>query len=330
MFNIEFAYPWVLLALVLMPALVVLYIYRQRKGYTYLVVSFLSQAGKAPDTARPLARHSLFVLRMIAVACLIIILARPQSSQSWKNVTTEGIDIVIALDISGSMLAQDFRPDRLEAAKSVATEFITGRPDDRIGLIVFSGESFTQCPLTSDHTSLINLMQNVQSGMITDGTAIGDGLATAVNRLKDSKAKSKVIILLTDGENNQGAVAPTTAADIAKTFDIRVYTIGVGRRGTAPYPVQTPFGIQFEDRPVNIDEPLLQEISSLTGALYFRATSNQKLKEIYTQIDKLEKTRIEVSEHHKRDEQYLGFGLLALLVLGMELTGRFTWLRSIP
>lgn len=330
MLNIEFANPWMLVLLAIIPPLVFLYIYRQRKGYSYLIVSFLSQAGRAPKTLRPTLRHALFGLRIVALICLIVILARPQSSSSWKDVTTEGIDIILALDISGSMLAQDFKPDRLEAAKNVATEFVSGRPDDRVGLVVFSGESFTQCPLTSDHSALINLMRNIKSGMIADGTAIGDGLATAVNRLKDSQAKSKVIILLTDGVNNQGSVAPGTAADIAKTFGIRVYTIGVGRIGTAPYPVQTPFGIQMQDMPVEIDEPLLRQISATTGADYFRATSNQKLKEIYEQIDTLEKTRIEVSEHHKREERFMSFGLIALMVLGLELIGKLTWLRMLP
>ncbi len=206
----------------------------------------------------------------------------------------------MALDISGSMLARDFKPDRLEASKDVATEFISGRPYDRIGLVVFSGESFTQCPLTTDHAVLINLMHEIQSGMIEDGTAIGMGLANAVNRIKDSEAKSKVIILLTDGVNNMGEIAPATAAGIAKTFGIRVYTIGVGTQGMAPYPVQTPFGIQYQNMPVEIDEAILKEIAQTTGGRYFRATDNDKLVQVYHEIDKLEKSKIDVKQFIKK------------------------------
>jgi Ca-activated chloride channel family protein len=218
------------------------------------------------------------------------------------------------------MLARDFRPDRLEASKNVATEFISGRPYDRMGLVVFSGESFTQCPLTTDHAVLINLLHEVQSGMIEDGTAIGMGLATAVNRIKDSRAKSKVIILLTDGVNNRGEIAPATAADIAKTYGIRVYTIGVGSQGMAPYPVQTPYGIQYQDMPVEIDEGILQEISEKTGGKYFRATDNNKLVLVYKEIDKLEKSKIDVRQFSRKEEKYflpaiIAFCLLAIVIL---------------
>jgi len=257
-------------------------------------------------------------------------LARPQSSNSWQNVTTEGIDIVIALDISSSMLAMDFQPNRLEAAKDVATKFISGRPNDKIGLVVFSGESFTQCPLTTDHATVINLFRNIETGMIEDGTAIGNGLATAVSRLKESTAISRVVILLTDGDNNRGEIAPVTAAELAKTYGIRVYTVGVGTMGTAPYPVQTPFGVQVRDMEVKIDEPTLQKIASTTDGKYFRATDNNSLAEIYKEIDKLEKSKMEVHEFSKKEEQYLKFALAGALLLLLGLFLKTTIFRNIP
>jgi Ca-activated chloride channel family protein len=261
---------------------------------------------------------------------LIMALARPQSSNSWQNVTTEGIDIVIALDISSSMLAMDFQPNRLEAAKDVATQFISGRPNDKIGLVVFSGESFTQCPLTTDHATVVNLFRNIESGMIEDGTAIGNGLATAVSRLKESSAISRVVILLTDGENNRGEIAPVTAAELAKTFGIRVYTVGVGTIGTAPYPMQTPFGVQVRDVEVKIDETTLQKIAETTDGKYFRATNNNKLAEIYQEIDKLEKSKIDVKEFSKKEEQYLKFALAGALLLMLGLFLKTTIFRNIP
>jgi Ca-activated chloride channel family protein len=232
-------------------------------------------------------------------------------------------------DISGSMLSRDFKPDRIEAAKNIATEFISGRPYDRIGLVVFSGESFTQCPLTTDHAVLINLLREIQSGMIEDGTAIGMGLATAVNRIKDSPSKSKVIILLTDGVNNKGEIAPATAAGIAKTFGIRVYTIGVGTQGMAPYPVQTPYGIQYQDMPVEIDEGILQEISQMTGGKYFRATDNDSLEKIYKEIDKLEKSKIDVKQFSRKEEKYLLPALIAFFLLVIEITARNTIFKNL-
>jgi Ca-activated chloride channel family protein len=235
----------------------------------------------------------------------------------------------MALDISGSMLARDFKPDRLEASKDVATEFISGRPYDRIGLVVFSGESFTQCPLTTDHAVLINLMREVQSGMIEDGTAIGMGLATAVNRIKDSQAKSKVIILLTDGVNNRGEIAPSTAADIAKTYGIRVYTIGVGTQGMAPYPVNTPFGMQYQNMPVEIDEGILKDISSKTGGKYFRATDNNKLIQVYNEIDKMEKSKIDVRQFSRKEERYFIPALIAFILLAAEILARNTLFRNL-
>jgi Ca-activated chloride channel family protein len=275
-------------------------------------------------------RHVLFSFRVIAIALLVMALARPQSTKNWKDVTTEGIDIVLALDISSSMLAKDFNPNRLEASKSIAKEFIKDRPNDRIGLVVFSGESFTQCPLTTDHSVLINLFEEIESGMVKDGTAIGMGLATAVNRLKDSDTESKVVILLTDGVNNMGSIAPATAAEIATTFDIRVYTIGVGSQGKAPYPINTPYGVRYKDMEVEIDEEVLQQIATGTNGEYFRATNNQKLKSIYQQIDEMEKSRIEVKKYSEKSEEYLGFALIAGILLLLEVLAKSTIMRGIP
>ena len=273
-------------------------------------------------------RHSTFVFRCLAIGLLIVALARPQTSLSWQNSTTEGIDIMIASDISGSMLAEDFVPNRLEAGKNIAINFIKNRPDDRIGLVIFSGESFTQCPLTIDHDVLVNLYQDVKFGMIDDGTAIGMGLATAVNRLKDSEAKSKVIILLTDGSNNMGSIPPLTAADIAKQFNIRVYTVGIGTHGSARFPVQTPYGIQYQMMPVDVDEGTLTQIANITGGKYFRATDNETLKNIYEQIDKLEKAKIDVTQYHKKTELFLPFALIALLFLVLEFGFKNTLLKG--
>nr|WP_256484255.1 VWA domain-containing protein [Mucilaginibacter flavidus] len=262
------------------------------------------------------------------MAALIAALARPQSSLSWQNSTTEGIDIVIASDISGSMLAEDFEPNRMEAGKNIAIDFIKNRPNDRIGLVIFSGESFTQCPLTIDHDVLINLFKDIKNGMIDDGTAIGMGLATAVNRLKESDAKSKVVILLTDGSNNTGSIPPITAAEIAKQFNIRVYTVGLGTKGMAPYPVQTPMGIQYQRVPVDVDEVTLGKIADITGGKYFRATNNSTLKNIYEQIDKLEKAKIDVTQYHKKTEMFLPLVVITLLLLLLEFVLKNTVLKG--
>ena len=306
------------------------YIFRQKRSTASIQVSSTASVFKAPKTIRHYLRHFIFVSQMIAIAFFVIVLARPQSSSNWENVTTEGIDIIIALDISSSMLARDFSPDRLEAAKNVAMEFISGREHDRMGLVVFAGEAFTQCPLTTDRAVLLNLFKDIQSGLIEDGTAIGNGLATGVNRLKDSEAISRVVILLTDGENNRGEVAPMTAAEIAKTFGIRVYTVGVGSIGTAPYPVQTPFGIELRDMEVKIDENLLTEIANITGGQYFRATSNKKLEEIYKEIDALEKSKIDVQQYNRKSEEFLPFAILGALFLIAGLFLRTTIFRNIP
>lgn len=329
MSRITFADPMFLYLLLIAPAMVAFYVFKQHKAFPSLRMPGLNPFEKSKPTFRNYLRHILFALRVIAVTLLIIIIARPQTTDRFQDVSTEGIDIVLALDISGSMLARDFKPDRLEASKNVATEFISGRPYDRIGLVVFSGESFTQCPLTTDHAVLINLLREVQSGMIEDGTAIGMGLANAINRIKDSEAKSKVIILLTDGVNNRGEIAPATAAGIAKTYGIRVYTIGVGSQGMAPYPVQTPFGTQFQDMPVEIDEAILKDIAQTTGGRYFRATDNNKLVEVYSEIDKLEKSKIDVKQFTRKEEKYLIPAIIACCLIVLELSVKNSVFRNL-
>lgn len=327
--GITFAEPLFLYLLLIVPAMISFYVFKQHKASAALHMPGLQPFEKVGTTFRNYLRHILFGIRTLVVTLLIFILARPQSTDNFQNVSTEGIDIVLALDISGSMLARDFKPDRLEASKNVATEFITGRPYDRIGLVVFSGESFTQCPITTDHAVLINLMREIQSGMIEDGTAIGMGLANAINRIKDSEAKSKVIILLTDGINNRGEIAPATAAGIAKTFNIRVYTIGVGTEGMAPYPVQTPFGMQFQNMPVEIDEGILKDIAQTTGGKYFRATDNDKLVQVYAEIDKLEKSKIDVKQFSRKEEKYMFPAIIAFFLIAIELLIRNTIFRNL-
>jgi len=322
--GIEFAHPIFLWMLIIVPLMVAWYIWKEKETYGALNMSATKGFAANKKSYINVLRHYGIVLRSLAVGLIIVALARPQSSLSWQNTTTEGIDIMIASDISGSMLAEDFKPNRLEAGKEIAIDFIKARPDDRIGLVIFSGESFTQCPLTIDHSVLVNLYQDIHNGMIEDGTAIGMGLATAVNRLKDSEAKSKVIILLTDGSNNTGSIAPATAAEIAKQFGIRVYTVGIGTHGYAPYPVQTPYGIQYQKMEVDIDEPTLTKIASITGGKYFRATNNETLKNIYTQIDKLEKAKIDVTQYRKKTELFLPFAIIALLLLSLEFVLRNT------
>ena len=326
-----FANPTYLYLLLLLIPMIGWYIWKLCKSQASLQVSS-SEAFDAPGATswKVYLRHVPFILRMAAVAVLIIILARPQSTNSWQNTSTEGIDIVLAMDISSSMLAQDLKPNRLEASKDVAASFINGRPNDNIGLVVFAAESFTQCPLTTDHTVLLNLFKDIQPGIIQDGTAIGLGLANAVSRIKDSQAKSKVIILLTDGVNNAGEIAPVTAAEIAKTFGIRVYSIGVGTQGMAPYTFQTAFGVQYQDIQVEIDEATLKQVAATTGGQYFRATDNASLKEIYSEIDKMEKTKISVQQYSKKQEEYKNWALLLFALLLVEILLRNTLLRNIP
>ncbi|MDP1623747.1 MAG: VWA domain-containing protein [Bacteroidales bacterium] len=325
-----FGNPGYLFLLLVIPLLVVWYYYRRKKYTAALQISTAEGFAQVGRNLKIYVYHALYVLRLLAIALLIVALARPQTSLSRQDISVEGIDLVIALDISGSMLAMDFKPDRLEAAKDLAIEFIDGRPNDRIGLVIFSGETFTQCPLTTDHAVLKNLFRDIHSGIIDDGTALGDGLATAVNRLRGSKAVSKVIILLTDGVNNMGALDPRSAAEIAKLYGIRIYTIGIGTMGQAPYPVQTPFGMQTQMMEVKIDEPLLQEIAKGTDGKYFRATNNAKLRSIYQEIDKMEKSKIDVTEFRKKKEEFPPLVLLAFIFLVLELLLRYLYLKNIP
>ena len=329
--EIEFARPVILYFLFINVPIIIWYIYNHSHLTASVKVSSVGSVLEQRAYIKEILRHILFALRLLAISMLIIALARPQASNKWENVNTMGIDIMLSIDVSGSMLARDFKPDRLEAAKTVASEFIAGRRNDRMGLVVFAGESFTQCPLTTDHAVLLNLFRDVQSGMIEDGTAIGVGLANAVKRLKDSDAISKVIILLTDGVNNSGAIDPITAAELAKTFDIRVYTVGVGSMGTAPYPAIDFWGrTVYQDMPVEIDEETLIKISDLTGGKYFRATNNDKLREIYAEIDLLEKSKISVKEFSRKEERFMKWVWIAFVLLLSEVLLRRTVLRSIP
>lgn len=308
------------------------YLYRLRKGGAALRISSVAGVLKAPRTVRYYLRHAPFVLRMAALATLVVALARPQSAEQNTRTNTDGIDIMLALDVSGSMLARDFRPDRLEAAKEVAGSFISDRYGDRIGLVAFAAEAFTQSPLTTDQSTLQTLLAQIRSGLIDDsGTAIGNGLATAINRLRESDAKSKVVILLTDGVNNRGEITPITAAEIAKAQNIRVYTIGVGTEGMAPYPAVDMFGnITFVKQKVEIDEKTLTAMAEMTGGRYFRATDNAKLKAIYDEINQLEKSKVEVTEHLSYHEQFLVWVLAALGLLLAEFLLANLVLKRIP
>ncbi len=328
--DITFANPAYLYLLFLLLPLIGWYLWRHKLLNATLQISTTQPFRKLPKSYKQFVRHVLFALRLLVLGILFVAMARPQSSDAWEDSSTEGIDIVMALDLSSSMLARDFKPNRLEASKDLAMEFITGRPYDRIGLVVFAGQSFTQCPLTTDHAVVMNLFKDLKSGLVEDGTAIGMGLATSVTRLKDSKAKSKVIILLTDGVNNAGEISPMTAAEIAKTYGVRIYTIGVGSEGTAPYPVQTPFGMRYRNMKVEIDEEVLQKVAESTGGNYFRATDNEKLRQIYDRIDQMEKSKIEVKQYRKKNEEFASFLLIALAILFIEVVTRYTLLRSIP
>ena len=311
-----FEYPKLLWLLALPVLLLGLYVYRQIKGRSpHLRVSIAAPWLRKSGVHLAVLRHLPMALFTAAMALLVIALARPRSSSEVEKVNSEGIDIVFAMDVSTSMLARDFTPDRISAAKDIAVEFISQRPSDRMGIVVFAGESYTQCPLTTDRATLINLMKEVQTGLIEDGTAIGNGLATAVARMMDSDAPSRVVILLTDGVNNSGEIAPETAADIAATYNVRVYTIGVGANGEAPYPVMTPWGVEVRRVPVEIDEDLLRRIAETTGGQYFRATDNTKLSEIYSQINKMEKVRTTIDSFPVYKELYGGYAFAALVCL---------------
>ncbi|WP_240509557.1 vWA domain-containing protein [Geofilum rhodophaeum] len=330
MMNHTFLHPQYFFLLLLLLPMIGWYVWKQHSAHATLQISSLRFFSLGRKSRKTYIRHAPFVLRILALIMIITALARPQSTNQLQNVSTEGIDIMVSLDISSSMQAMDFKPNRLEAAKEVAIEFIKGRPNDRMGLVIFAAESFTQCPLTLDHNVLTNLFRDVRIGMLEDGTAIGMGLATAVNRIKDSDAKSKVIILLSDGENNRGQIAPLTAAEIARTFGIRVYTIGVGTIGTAPVPINTVFGQQVQDVEVRIDEAMLTEVAEITGGRYFRATDKAALEAVYEEIDQMEKNKIQVQEYTRHSEEFLPYVLLALLFLLMEMALRNTALRTLP
>lgn len=328
---IRFAHPGLLWLFTIYAPLIAWYIYKRKGAYPSLGISSL---GAFTQSGRPLRQymlHALFILRLAAIGCIIIMLARPQTRDSWRTSRTEGTDIVLAIDISSSMLARDFKPDRLEAAKEVASKFIAARENDNMGLVIFAGESLTGVPMTTDRTALTNYISSLSMGMIEDGTAIGDGLATSINRIKDGKAKSKSIILLTDGSNNTGTVAPKTAAEIAKKYGIKVYTIGVGKNGMAPYPVQNYFGrIEYVNTEVVIDEETLKNIAETTGGKYFRATNNNVLQEIFEEIDSLEKTEIDIKNFSHTEDHYEMWAFLALGLFLLEMLLRNTLLRKIP
>lgn len=329
MWNVEFANPLCLHILWVIPLLVAWYFWQERDPRrVVLFPSFMELPYR--NSARVWMRHIPLILRILVIAFLTIALARPQSFSKGQTATTEGIDIMLALDVSSSMLARDFEPDRMEAAKKIGIQFISGRPSDRMGLVIFANEAFTMCPLTLDHASLINQFNSVSMDLLDDGTAIGSGLAMAVNRLRTSDAISRVVILLTDGVNNSGEIAPYTAAEIAHTYGIRVYVVGIGSRGTAPYPVKTPFGIRYQQVDVQIDEELMQQVAQLTGGEYFRATNNKTLEEIYQTIDSLEKSKISVDEYLQKSEEFLIWGLLALAACILEFLFRTFALRQLP
>lgn len=326
-----FEYPHLLWLLVIPALLIVHYIYLELCGRRpHLRVSDIRYWKAGGKSVLSYLRHAPMLLRTVALSMIIIAIARPRSSSKMDKIDTEGIDIVLAMDVSTSMLARDFTPDRISAAKDIAIEFISQRPSDRIGIVVFAGESYTQCPLTTDRATLINLMKEIQTGLIEDGTAIGNGLATAVARMQGSDAKSRVVILLTDGVNNRGEITPQTAADIAKTYGIRVYTIGVGANGTAPYPVITPWGVQMQDVEVEIDEDLLKGIAETTGGRYFRATDNTKLSEIYSEINKMEKVRTTIDSFPVYKELFMDFALVALICLLLEVVFNAFILKRLP
>lgn len=318
------------LLLALIP-MIIFYFFKLKSGHATLRISSIEGFLGIKRSIKYYFRHVPFLLRIVTVVLIVVALARPQSAQDNQTITTEGVDIIIALDASSSMLARDFKPDRISAAKEMATKFILDRRSDRLGLVVFAGESFTQSPLTTDHVSLINLLNKVESGIVTDGTAIGSGLATSVNRLKDSEAKSKVIILMTDGVNNSGQIAPLAAAEIAQTMGVKVYTIGVGKNGEAPMPALDPWGdMHFVNAKVQIDEESLRAIAKQTDGKYYRATSNKSLGDIYDQINSMEKTKIDVENHVLYNDRYILFVFIALAVLITELLVKYLYLRQIP
>lgn len=329
--SAEFANPWAFAGLILIPVLAYLYFRKSQRQVSDFRYPSLSLVSNLPKTAIQRLRHLPAILRWLALALLIIALARPQKTSSEEKIFAEGIDIVLTLDISTSMAAMDFQPEnRLGAAKKVAIDFVDHRTSDRIGLVVFAAQSFTQCPLTLDYRILKDLMSKVEMGMVEDGTAIGMAIANGVNRLRNSTAKSRVMILLTDGQNNRGELDPVTAAQTAAALGIKIYTIGVGTRGTAPYPQQTPFGTRTVQIPVNIDEEMLQQIADITKGRYFRATDTKELQEIYREIDRLETSKVEVTHYRRVAELFYPYLALALLCLAVEAILVRTRFRKIP
>ena len=331
----EFANKEYLFLLLLIIPYLIWYVMFRKKSEPTLRMSDTFAFNYAPKSWRVKLMPLQLLLRIVTFTLIVIVLARPQTSNSWKNKSVEGIDIMLAIDVSTSMLAEDLKPNRIEAAKAVASEFIIGRPNDNIGLSIFAGEAFTQCPMTTDHASLLNLLQNVRTdiaarGLISDGTAIGMGLANAVTRLKGSKAKSKVVILLTDGSNNMGDISPMTAAEIAQSLGIRVYTIGVGTNKVAPYPMPVAGGVQYVNMPVEIDTKMLADIASATEGDFYRATNTAELKNIYKEIDRLEKSKLNVKKFSKRYEAFQPFAIAAAIALLLEILLRITVFRRIP
>lgn len=326
----NFAHPHFLWTLLIIIPLTVWYILKQRHMQASLTLSTTAPFARLPRTWKQYLRHLLFVLRMATIACIIIILARPQEHDNWRTTSTEGTDIVLAMDVSSSMLARDFKPDRFEAAKEVAAKFIAGRESDNIGIVIFAGESLTGIPMTVDRAMLLQYLQSLSMNVLEDGTAIGDGIATSLNRLKEGKAKSKSIILLTDGSNNTGTVAPMTAAEVAKELGVKIYTIGIGTNGNAPYPTRSITGkIEFTPQPVVIDEATLRSIADSTGGKYFRATGNKVLEEVFAEIDALEKTRMDVRHFSHTEDNYMIWAWLAFAFFAIELVLRYTVLRTI-
>jgi Ca-activated chloride channel homolog len=326
--DISFSQPWFFAAFILVPVMIVWYVLKNNSRQGAIVIS--DAGAKGLSSAKASLRHLPFLLRLLAISCIVLALARPQTRSELQQAEGEGVDIVLCMDVSGSMTAQDFQPNRLEAAKKVAQEFVQRRTNDRIGVVIFAGESFTQCPITTDYNVLAGAIENIHNGLLEDGTAIGSGLGTSVDRLRTSKAKSKIIILLTDGVNNGGLIDPATAKEIAKTFGIKVYTIGVGTEGYAPQPYNTPLGVQTQMVKVTIDEKLMRQIADETGGKYFRAKDNNELSAIYTDIDKLEKSKVAISSIARFTEKFFPFVMAALAFLFLEVLLRFTVFKKFP
>lgn len=329
-YHLYLKYPQFLWLLLLLPLLIWVFTLINKKRAGTWRISTTDSLKNATLSGKVTLRPVMNILRTLAFVCIIIALARPQSTNVSESIDSNGIDIVLSIDISGSMLAEDFQPNRMEAAKKTAERFVAARPNDRIGIVIFAGESFTMCPITIDHKVVQEQLEGIKSGLLQDGTAIGMGLATAVDKLRNAKGKSRVIILMTDGVNNTGLIDPQTALEIAKTYNVRVYTIGIGTRGQALYPVQTGAGTQKQMMPVEIDEGLLKKIATQTGGKYFRATDNHSLQNIYDEINRLEKTKVEVSAYKNYAEAFFPFAMIAIALLVLEIVLRYTYFKSLP